>query len=59
MLISIDWIKDFVELPEISDKELSETFTLRTAEVEDVTSTNAHLKNIKVVEVIKDKTNPT
>lgn len=59
MLISIDWIKDFVQLPEgLSPKEVGEKFTLATAEVEDVLTVGAHLAKIRVVEVIEKEKHP-
>ena len=59
MLISIDWIKDFVTLPEgLSPKELGEKFTLATAEVEDVLTVGAHLAKIRVVEVLEKEKHP-
>ncbi len=59
MLISIDWIKDFVKLPEgLSPKEVGEKFTLATAEVEDVISIGEHLEKITVVEVLSKEPHP-
>jgi len=51
MLISLNWIKDFVTLPDISPKELGNRFTLATAEVEDVKVTGESLKPILCVEI--------
>ena len=54
MLISIDWIKDFVNVPtDMTPKELGEKFTLATAEVEDVLTIGEHLEKITVVEVLE------
>ena len=58
MKISIDWIKDFVNIPEISDKELSEKFTLATCEVEDVEKTGELLNSIYIVEVVGKEKHP-
>lgn len=58
MLISKNWIKDFVKLPEVSDKELATRFTLATAEVEEVTTAWAHLNNIKVAKIIEINKHP-
>jgi phenylalanyl-tRNA synthetase beta chain len=59
MLISIDWIKDFVQLPEgLTPKEVGEKFTLATAEVEDVLTVGAHLAKIRVVEVTEKEKHP-
>ncbi len=59
MLISIDWIKDFVNLPtDMSPKELGEKFTLATAEVEDVMTIGDHFEKITVVEVLEKEKHP-
>jgi phenylalanyl-tRNA synthetase beta chain len=59
MLISIDWIKDFVELPsELSPKEIGVKFTLGTAEVEDVLTVGEHLEIIKVAEILEIEKHP-
>ncbi len=51
MLISLNWIKDFVSLPDLTPKELASRFTLTTAEVEDVLVKGAALKPILCVEI--------
>jgi phenylalanyl-tRNA synthetase beta chain len=51
MLISLNWIKEFVALPNISPKELGSKFTLATAEVEDVITKGEGLKSIRCVEI--------
>lgn len=59
MLISIDWIKDFVALPtDLTPKEIGEKFTLATAEVEDVLTVGQHLEVITVVEVLEKEKHP-
>lgn len=59
MLISIDWIKDFVKLPDnLTPKQLGEKFTLATAEVEDVISVGEHLEKITVVQVLEKERHP-
>lgn len=58
MLISLNWIKDFVEIPEMSPKELGSLFTLATAEVEDVIVTGEGLKNVQIVQVLSKKPHP-
>lgn len=58
MKISIDWIKDFVNIPDISDKELSEKFTLATCEVEGLEKTGELLNAISIVEVLEKKKHP-
>ncbi|MGL1893803.1 MAG: phenylalanine--tRNA ligase subunit beta [Spirochaetaceae bacterium] len=58
MKVSIDWIKDFVNLPDISDKELSEKFTLATCEVEGVEKTGELLNAVSIVEVVGKEPHP-
>ncbi len=59
MLISIDWIKDFVNIPDdLNPIELGEKFTLATAEVEGVESIGDHLEKITVVEVLEKEKYP-
>lgn len=58
MLISLNWIKDFVDIPEMPAKELGSLFTLATAEVEDVIVKGEFLKKVKVVEVKSMKPHP-
>ncbi|MDH4469283.1 MAG: phenylalanine--tRNA ligase subunit beta [Bacteriovoracaceae bacterium] len=59
MLISLSWIKDFVELPPMDVHDLANDFTLRTAEVEEVKTLNQHLEKIIVVEVISTLPHPS
>lgn len=58
MHISLNWIKDFVDIPEMSPKELGSLFTLATAEVEDVIVKGAALKPILCVEIKSFKPHP-
>lgn len=58
MLISIDWIKDFVELPDEDPKKVGEKFTLGSAEVEDVVLSGDHLPKVKVAEIISFERHP-
>ena len=51
MLISLDWINSFVKLPDLDADDLANSFTMTTAEVEEVKTTNDHLKHIKVAEI--------
>ena len=51
MDISINWIKDFVKLPEIDSQELAVKFTMATCEVEEVKETNSHLKKVITAQV--------
>jgi phenylalanyl-tRNA synthetase beta chain len=59
MLISMNWIKDFVTLPENLDiYDAANDFTLRTAEVEEIKVLNQHLAQTTIVEVISTKPHP-
>jgi len=52
MNISINWIKDYVDLPgDISPRDLGIRFTLATCEVEGVETSGEHLKAVKVVKI--------
>lgn len=51
MLVSTDWIRDFVRIPREKGGEIARKVTLATAEVESFTSINKHLKSIIVVEI--------
>ncbi len=52
MYISINWIKDYVDLPEdISPQELGVRFTLATCEVEEVETTGTHLQEVKIAQI--------
>lgn len=58
MHISLNWIKDFVQLPDLPPKELASRFTLATAEVEDVIVSGEALKPILCVEIKSLKPHP-
>ncbi len=58
MLISLNWIKDFVNLPEVNIHDLANTFTMKTAEVEEVKKVNSHLEVIRVVEITEIAKHP-
>ncbi|OFZ25814.1 MAG: phenylalanine--tRNA ligase subunit beta [Bdellovibrionales bacterium RIFOXYB1_FULL_37_110] len=58
MLISIGWIKEFVELPKLSKEEIKKRFTLATAEVEEVKETGPHLKQIIIAQIKEIKKHP-
>lgn len=58
MLISIDWIRDFTDVPNIPEKELYTKFTLATAEVEDVKTQGEHLEKIVIAEIMSFEKHP-
>lgn len=58
MLISLNWIKDFVQIPDLSPKEIASSFTLTTAEVEDIKVTGEGLQNVLCIQVMSFKPHP-
>lgn len=58
MLISLNWIRDFVDVPDKPARELGEDFTLVTAEVEGVTEWGEHFDKIFVAEVLEVRPHP-
>ena len=58
MLISTEWIKDFVSIPDMSPKDLGVKFTLGTAEVEEVIVVGDHLEKIRVAEIVEIEKHP-
>lgn len=51
MLISTEWISEFVELPDEPAKDIGVRFTLGTAEVEEVIESGEYLDKIKIAEI--------
>ncbi len=58
MNVSIDWIREFVDLPEDVNDELGKKFTLATCEVESVERINSHLKSVFIVQVMEISKHP-
>ncbi|MBL7664655.1 MAG: phenylalanine--tRNA ligase subunit beta [Bacteriovoracaceae bacterium] len=58
MLLSINWIKNFVKLPEMPADELANVVTMSVAEVEDVISTAAYFNQVKVAEIKSFRPHP-
>lgn len=58
MIISIDWIKDFVKLPELAAKDFYNRFTLACAEVEQVEEKGLHLNKVKIVQITSLRKHP-
>ena len=59
MKLSLNWVKEFVEIDEtLSPGELEKTITLSICEVEGYTEIGAHLKEIKVAEVLQIEAHP-
>ena len=58
MKISLNWIKDYVDLEGIDIKELWYRFTMSTAEVEDVEFVGQDIKNVVVAKVLSVAPHP-
>lgn len=58
MDISLNWVNEFVTLPELDADDLANSFTMTTAEVEEVKTTFSHLKFIRVAEIKSIKKHP-
>ncbi len=58
MLISLNWIKEFVDLSGIEVDELTKRFGLSTAEIESVTHLGSNLKNIVVAKILSVENHP-
>lgn len=58
MFVSINWIKDYVNLDGIDIKKLIESFTLATAEVEDIIEKGADIENVVVGEILSVENHP-
>ena len=58
MLISMNWIKDFVDLSGLDLPKLIHQFTLSTAEVEDIYTMGADLKDVVVAKILSVEDHP-
>lgn len=58
MLVSVDWVRDYVSVPDLTPEEIYKRFTLSTAEVEEVKIKNAHLEKIVIAEIISFEKHP-
>lgn len=58
MFVSINWIKDYVDLDGLDIKKLIESFTLSTAEVEDIIVKGADVSNVVVGEILSVENHP-
>ncbi len=58
MFVSINWIKDYVDLDGIDIKKLIESFTLATAEVEDIIEKGADIDKVVVGEILSVDNHP-
>ena len=58
MLVSINWIKDYVDLDGYDIKQLISKFTLATAEVEDIYDMGKDIKDVVVGEIVSLENHP-
>lgn len=58
MKVSLNWIKDFISIPEIDPKVAAAKFTMAACEVESVEETGGFLKNIIAVRILGVKNHP-
>lgn len=59
MKISLNWLKDFVKIPQtLTAEEFGQLFTLRTAEVEHVDSESENFKNMVIGKIKKISPHP-
>ena len=58
MFVSMNWIKDFVDLEGQDIKKLIMQFTLSTAEVEDIIEKGADVQNVVVGEIVSYENHP-
>ena len=59
MFVSINWIKDYVDLSGLDVKKLINSFTLATAEVEDIIVKGEDVQNVVVGEILSIENHPT
>lgn len=58
MFVSINWIKDYVDLEGVDIKKLINSFTLATAEVEDIYEKGADVQKVVVGEILSVENHP-
>ena len=58
MKISLNWVREFVELPVLNAGELAQQITMSVCEVEGYEETGQHLADILVAEVLKIEPHP-
>ncbi len=58
MFVSINWIKDYVDLEGVDIKKLIESFTLATAEVEEIIVKGDDVQNVVVGEILSVENHP-
>ncbi len=58
MLLSMNWIKDFVDLSGLNEEELIHRFTLSTAEVEDIYHMGSNVSGVVVAKILSVEDHP-
>ncbi len=58
MLISMNWINEYVDLSDLNKEDLIKQFTLSTAEVEDIIYKGENLKNVVVAKILSVEKHP-
>ncbi|HEX9664469.1 MAG TPA: phenylalanine--tRNA ligase subunit beta, partial [Patescibacteria group bacterium] len=58
MFISLNWLKDFVDLSKISPRDLGLKLTIKTMEIENVVEQGQNLENIVIGQVLEIKDHP-
>ena len=58
MLVSMNWISDFVDLSGLDLNDLIHRFTLSTAEVEEVYELGTEVRGVVVGEIVKIEEHP-
>lgn len=58
MLVSLNWLKDFVDTPALQSNELGELLTLKTAEVDKVIDEGENLNSIVVGQIVEITAHP-
>lgn len=58
MFVSMNWIKEYVDLSGLNEEELIHRFTLSTAEVEDIYYKGNDIKNVVVGQIVSVENHP-
>ena len=58
MNLSMRWLRDYVDLPDMSMKEFNDALTLSGSKVETYKEEGANLKNIVVGKILKIRQHP-
>ncbi|HSA06725.1 MAG TPA: phenylalanine--tRNA ligase subunit beta [Candidatus Gastranaerophilales bacterium] len=58
MLVSLEWLNEYVDIKGITPEEIAHALTMSGLEVEDIEKTGANFSNIKVAEILEVKPHP-